>query len=98
MSDGLAREAEPTQGAEHVRDLTARFRLNTLRSLRSGRAECSIHLTLEGRVLAATDMRAHNTFEDTDVVSPQAFNGARLSGNTLSIELPAMSVVVLTLR
>lgn len=54
--------------------------------------------SVEGRVLTADDMRAHNTFDNPEVVSPQVFNGARLSGNTLNVDLPAKSVVVLTLR
>jgi alpha-L-arabinofuranosidase len=42
-------------------------------------------------------MRAHNTFEDPDVVAPAPFHGARLSGGALTIDLPPMSLVVLRL-
>jgi alpha-N-arabinofuranosidase len=51
-----------------------------------------------GRVLTANAMNAHNTFERPTTVQPAEFSGARLSGNTLTVELPAKSVVVLELR
>jgi alpha-N-arabinofuranosidase len=51
-----------------------------------------------GQVLTGEGMNAHNTFEDPDRVKPAAFGGARLSGDTLSIELPPMSVVMVELR
>jgi alpha-N-arabinofuranosidase len=55
--------------------------------------------SVRGRVLTAPAMNAHNTFDRPDVVRPQAFSGARLaaSGSTLTVDLPAMSVVVLEL-
>ena len=51
-----------------------------------------------GRILTASAMNAHNTFEDPDALQPAAFRGARLAGGRLTIELPAKSVVVLELR
>jgi alpha-N-arabinofuranosidase len=51
-----------------------------------------------GRVLTGPAMNAHNTFESPNTVRPAMFAGARLSGNSLSIELPSMSVVVLEVR
>jgi alpha-L-arabinofuranosidase len=51
-----------------------------------------------GRVLTAAAMNAHNTFERPTAVQPVEFRGARLSGTTLTVELPAKSVVVLELR
>lgn len=53
---------------------------------------------VSGRVLTASDMRAHNTFERPDVVRPATYTGARITGGTLSAELPPMSVVVLEIR
>jgi len=43
-------------------------------------------------------MTAHNTFEQPDAVRPAPFHGAQITGGTLSIELPARSVVALTIR
>ena len=51
-----------------------------------------------GRVLTATAMDAHNTFEAPNAVQPAAFGGASVRGDTLEVKLPAKSVVVLALR
>lgn len=53
---------------------------------------------VSGRVLTADAITAHNTFDRPEVVKPAAFNGASLNGNTLKVELPAKSVVVLRLE
>jgi len=50
---------------------------------------------VQGRVLRANAMNAHNTFEAPNAVQPVAFGGARLSGEELEITMPRMSVVVL---
>ncbi|MBK8137153.1 MAG: alpha-N-arabinofuranosidase [Chloroflexi bacterium] len=53
---------------------------------------------VEGFVLAADDMTAHNTFEQPDRVQPTVFHGAAPEGqHRLNIQLPAASVVALTL-
>ena len=52
---------------------------------------------VNGRILVDDDFRAHNTFENPNRVQPQAYNGATLNGSNLSIELPAASVVAITL-
>ncbi len=49
------------------------------------------------RILTAQNVNSHNTFEDSDVVSPASFNGASVRGNSLNVELPAKSLVVITL-
>ena len=51
-----------------------------------------------GRILTAPTMQAHNTFDQPDAVRPAPFTGARLAGATLTVELPAKSVVVLELN
>jgi len=51
-----------------------------------------------GQVLTASTMTAHNSFETPNVVAPTAFDGARLSGGTLAVTLPPMSVVMLELK
>jgi alpha-L-arabinofuranosidase len=53
---------------------------------------------VSGRILTANTMTAHNTFDRPNAVTPAEFRGARLQGNTLTVELPAKSVVVLELR
>jgi alpha-N-arabinofuranosidase len=54
--------------------------------------------TVTGQVLTAPTMTALNTFEAPNAVAPTAFNGASLSGGTLSVTLPPMSVVMLELK
>jgi alpha-N-arabinofuranosidase len=43
-------------------------------------------------------MQAHNTFAAPDTVKPEPFSGAKLSGGSLEVRLPAKSVVVVVLR
>lgn len=51
-----------------------------------------------GRILTAEQMSAHNTFESPQAVEPAPFDGVQRNGQTLSVELPPKSVVVLELR
>ena len=51
-----------------------------------------------GRVLTAEVINAHNTFDQPDVVKPATFDGATLTGNTVLLNLPAKSVVVLEIQ
>lgn len=53
---------------------------------------------VSGEILTATTMDAHNSFESPEVVRPMAFSGARLTGRTLEVKLPAKCVVVLSLE
>jgi alpha-L-arabinofuranosidase len=50
---------------------------------------------VQGRVLHASAMNAHNTFEQPNIVEPKPFNGATVNGDGLEITMPKMSVVVL---
>lgn len=52
---------------------------------------------VSGQLLSANAIDAHNTFEAPDTVRPRAFDGARVSGGTLTATLPAKSLVVLVL-
>jgi alpha-L-arabinofuranosidase len=54
--------------------------------------------TVTGRVLTASTISAHNTFDAPDTVKPVPFSGASLKGDTVEVRLPAKSVVILTLR
>jgi alpha-N-arabinofuranosidase len=51
-----------------------------------------------GRVLTAPTMQAHNTFAAPDTVRPVPFDGARLTGASLDVRLPARSVAIIELR
>jgi alpha-N-arabinofuranosidase len=54
--------------------------------------------SVTGTILTADAMDAHNTFDRPDAVKPSAFTGATLAGDQLAVDLPAKSVVVLSLR
>jgi alpha-N-arabinofuranosidase len=54
--------------------------------------------SVAGRILTADRMNAYNSFEQPNAVRPAAFDGARLAGGTLTVQLPAKSIVVLELR
>ena len=54
--------------------------------------------SVSGRILTSDRMNAYNTFEQPNAVRPTAFDGARLSGDKLTVQLPPKSVVVLELR
>jgi alpha-N-arabinofuranosidase len=50
-----------------------------------------------GRILTATVMNAHNTFDQPNAVEPVAFDGFTLGDSGLTVNLPAKSVVVLAM-
>jgi alpha-N-arabinofuranosidase len=50
---------------------------------------------VSGRVLTASSITAHNTFDKPNVVKPDAFEDFKLNGSMLTAMLPAKSVVVL---
>jgi alpha-N-arabinofuranosidase len=54
--------------------------------------------TVSGRILTAARLQDHNTFEKPDQIKPAAFNGAKLQGEKLTLQLPPFSVVVLALQ
>lgn len=52
---------------------------------------------LKATILTASTMDEHNTFEEPDRIVEQTFTGATLEGHRLTLELPPMSVVTLSL-
>ncbi|MBB5730285.1 alpha-N-arabinofuranosidase [Sphingomonas prati] len=54
--------------------------------------------TATGRILTAATMDAHNTFDQPNALVPAAFSGAQVADGTLTVTLPAKSVLVLALR
>lgn len=51
--------------------------------------------SVSGTTLAGASIDAHNSFEQPEAVTPQAFSAFKLEGDTLTVELPPMSVTVL---
>ncbi|MGA4643189.1 alpha-N-arabinofuranosidase [Limisphaera sp. 4302-co] len=53
---------------------------------------------IEGRLLTADSVQAHNTFDRPDCVRPVPFNGAQPTAEGFEVTLPPHSVVVLALH
>jgi alpha-N-arabinofuranosidase len=54
--------------------------------------------SVSGRILTASEMNAHNTFAAPATVAPKTFEGAKITGESLRLTMPAKSVVVLALE
>jgi alpha-N-arabinofuranosidase len=54
--------------------------------------------TASGQILTAEAMNSINTFEQPNTVRPSAFTAAKVTNGVLRVDLPAKSVVVLSLR
>jgi alpha-N-arabinofuranosidase len=54
--------------------------------------------SVSGRILTADVMNAHNTFDNPEVVKTVDFDAVSLEGDTLTVTLPAKSVVVLEIE
>jgi alpha-L-arabinofuranosidase len=52
----------------------------------------------EGEVLTSKNFTDINTFDDPDKVKPVAFTDFKKNGNTLTVNLPPMSVTLITLK
>ena len=63
---------------------------------------CELHGTkaksIRGRVLTASAITAHNTFEDPEVVKPADFSDFKTTDSGLTAKLPPKSVVVLEIE
>ncbi|HEY5347888.1 MAG TPA: alpha-L-arabinofuranosidase C-terminal domain-containing protein [Rhizomicrobium sp.] len=54
--------------------------------------------TVSGSILTAAAMDARNSFAHPDALRPIAFTGAAIANGEMTVDMPAKSVVVLTLR
>ncbi len=54
--------------------------------------------SVNGRILKSQKLQDYNAFENPDKIRPATFSNTILNGNSLSIELPPFSVVVLDLK
>lgn len=55
-------------------------------------------LSIAGRILTATEMNAHNTFENPEQIKPEVFTDFTVENGQLTVQLPKMSVVQLTIH
>jgi alpha-N-arabinofuranosidase len=68
-------------------------KINLLIDLRGGE-----YSGVTGRILTASALNAHNTFEVPDAVRPEEFRDARIKNNIVSLDMPPNSIVVLEVR
>lgn len=54
--------------------------------------------SVTGRILTSKKLQDYNSFEEPGKIQPAVFSNAKLVGNSLQVQLPAHSVVVLTLK
>jgi alpha-N-arabinofuranosidase len=54
--------------------------------------------TADGRIVTAPTLQTHNTFDAPDTVAAKPFGGAKVEGGKLQVNLPAKSVVTVSLR
>jgi len=54
--------------------------------------------TVSGRILTSAKVQDYNSFQNPDKIKPEQFNGAKLSGDDVSLLLPHTSVLVLALK
>ena len=54
--------------------------------------------TVSGRILTSDKMQNYNSFENANKIVPAVFNGAKLNGSNLNLNIPPFSVVVLELK
>lgn len=73
---------------EDEQEVTIEIRGHDVRSIVNGSA----------RILTADDFDDINTFENPDNIAPEAYRGAKLKGNKLTLTIPAHSVVVLSVK
>jgi alpha-N-arabinofuranosidase len=100
----LGGETLPSVSGSASKDSTGLIHIS-LTNINSKQEE-TISLTIEGekytkvtgRILTSSKLQDHNTFEEPDKIKPQAFNGASLKGNLMTVKLPPFSVVVLELK
>jgi alpha-N-arabinofuranosidase len=54
--------------------------------------------SVSGRILTSKKLQDYNSFDQPTNIQPTVFNGAKLTGNSLQVQLPPFSVVVLALK
>jgi alpha-N-arabinofuranosidase len=54
--------------------------------------------TVTGRILTSDKIQNYNSFENPNKIVPAVFNGAKLTGSILNLNIPPFSVVVLELK
>lgn len=54
--------------------------------------------SINGRILKSTRLQDYNSFQNPNIIKPEAFKDAKLNGGSIEVTLPAFSVAVLELK
>ena len=54
--------------------------------------------TVSGRILTSKNVADYNDFKNPNVVAPKDYKDAKLKKGVLTVNVPAKSIIVLTLR
>jgi alpha-N-arabinofuranosidase len=54
--------------------------------------------SVKGSILASAKVQDYNSFDEPGKIAPKAYNGAKLKDNTITIDMPSASVIVLALN
>ena len=93
----------PAVSASASRDAAGQVHLSLVNAdpHRATRLACALGRaagSVTGRILTAETMQAHNTFDQPEAVKPAPFTAFTAAGGSLTVDLPAKSVVVLEIR
>lgn len=100
----LGQASVPTLHASASRDTAGRIHLSIANLDPNRSAQVSMKINgaaarnITGRVLTASAMNAHNTFDNPDAVKPAPFTGMKIQGEQITGSLPPKSVVVLEIQ
>jgi len=92
-------ESLPAVSASASRDAQGRVHLSIVNIDPKAAKKVSVDLgtirpaDVKGRILTAKNLRDHNTFEKPETIAPAAYNGAKVNGNRLELDIPPHSVV-----
>ena len=54
--------------------------------------------TVSGRILTSKNVADYNDFQHPNTVAPKAYNDAKLNKGTLTVKVPAKSIIVLNIK
>lgn len=94
----------PALSVSASRNANGRFQLSVVNLDPNRSAEISTTVagatikSVTGEILTASQMNAMNTFDNPNTIKPTSFQGYKLQGSQLTLNIPSKSVVVLELR
>ncbi|MBS4223263.1 alpha-N-arabinofuranosidase [Lederbergia citrea] len=99
-------ESLPQTSVSASKDANGNIHISLCNLDHQNAAEIEVHLrginveaaSISGTILTAGEMNAHNTFEQPENVKPAEFTEVKADGQSLSVTLPPMSVVVLAVK